>query len=273
MADVEKKEDFGTGKAASVGQWLAEIKAYDKTFKTWTDRSNSIVSRYRDETVSDDDGITPRADRLNILWSNVQTLGPALYSRIPKADITRRHKDKDPVARASAIILERACETLLEEAGIDDALRSARDDYLLTARGQVWVRYVPTYGEETTDRIFLQADTDEAGERIFRDSDGETVDEPQFDEAGEAFTEGEPYRPVVAETVSIDHINWADFGHTAAPNWPRVRAVWKREMMTRAQLNERFGSEVGAKVGMTRAVPNVSEEDTRTYGDVFRRAE
>lgn len=282
MADtpgsVEREKDFGTGPTASVGKWLAEIRAYDTTFKDWEDAATRALKRYRNEgdaSANPFGSTTPR--RFNIFWSNVQTLQPALYSRTPKADITRTHKDKNPAARASAVILERATHSELKYSGFDDAMRAARDDYLIAARGQVWVRYVPTYGDETKDRIFLQADTSDDGAGGYSLPDGSPPpdgDEPLFDDGGLPYIEdGEPYRPVVSECVKVEHINWKDFGHTPAPNWKKVRAVWKLELMTRDQLAERFGEDKATATGMNRAVPNVNKDAIEQYGDTFKRAE
>src|SRR3990167_6604225 len=267
---VERKEDFDT----SVGYWLEEIKSYDKTFKPWQDRADIAVRRYRADLETSPTGFS-QVNRFNIFWSNVQTLQPALYSRLPKPDITRAHKDKNPVARAAAFILERSTRDQIDKGGFDSMMRAVRDDYLLTARGQGWKRYVPTYGEETRDRTFLQADTAEDGTTRYMQEDGSPYEAaPQFTKEGQAYFEsGEPYRPVVAECVKQDHIAWKDFGHTPAPKWEKVRAVWKREMLARDQLIKRFGEKKGKAVSLTKAVPNVSADAAETYGDAFKRGE
>jgi hypothetical protein len=271
---TEKKEDFGEGPSASVGMYLAEIRAYEATFKTWLARAEKIVERYRDEAQDQDDDFSKPANKFAVLWSNVQTLQPVVYAQAPKPDIQRRHKDRDAVARASAIILERAVEAELETCGFDEAMTSCRDDYLLTARGQSWWRYIPEYGPEEKEKIYLQQATDEAGQKIFARENGEPFEgEPQFDEDGQPFMEGEPFRPVVRERAECSHIPWKDFGHTPAPRWGKVRIVWKREYLTRDQMVERFGKEKGAKVDMLRSVEGVSEQDKLTYGDTFKRAE
>lgn len=276
---AEKRSDFGEPPKATAGYWLAEIRAYDKTFESWLKKGEAVVKRYRNETDSAlSNDLAPPLKRFNILWSNVQTLQPAMYGRVPKPDITRTHKDKNPVARAAAVILERAVRDQINAGGFDTAMRAGRDDYLLVARGQLWVRYVPTYGEEQKDKIFLQADTAEDGTKQYlREGEPykfEDGQEPAFTDDGMPYAEtGESYRPVVSECVKQEHVAWRDFGHTPAPNWIKVRAVWKRELMTRDQLVERFGKEKGEKVALTKAVPNVVEEDQKTYGDAFKRAE
>lgn len=271
---AETPQDFGKDAASKVARWLAEIKAYDKTFEYWKQASERAIKRYRNQSPTDSPLATAPA-RFNIFWSNVQTLQPALYSRTPKADITRSHKDKNPVARGSAVILERATRQELKYGGFDDAMRAARDDYLLTARGQVWVRYVPTYGEETKDRIFLQEVESDFGAAGYSMPDGSSIEdgiEPLFDDDGAPYIEdGEPYKPVVNECVKVDHLNWGNFGHTPAPSWPKVTAVWKGELMTRSQLKERFGDK-GKKVSLDHKVANISDEAMRAWGDVFGRA-
>ncbi len=278
---VESKKDFGEPPRGTVGQWLVEIKAYDRTFENWVKRVEAVVKRYRNE--SDPDSLGPSNKTFNILWSNIQTLQPSLYSRTPKADITRTHKDRDPAARAAAVILERAARQELKTGGFDDGMKSARDDYLLAARGQMWNRYVPTYGEETRDQIFLQEvegdqpDVGDAAGPTYTMPDGSAPPddaEVKNDPDGKPYIEqGEAYRPVIAECVKQEHINWRDFGHTPAPTWNKVRAVWKREQLTRDQLIERFGKDKGEKVGLTRSVATITSQELADFGDAFKRGE
>lgn len=282
MADnpgnAETVKDFGSDPSSVPGRWLAEINAYERTFKDWMACAERANKRYRNTSggVADNNDFLVSPAKFNIFWSNVQTLQPALYSRTPQADITRVHKDKNPAARASAIILERATRQELKHGGFDDAMRAARDDYLIAARGQVWVRYVPTYGEETRDRIFLQSAEGDFGQTGYTMPDGSPAAddiEPLFDDDNQAYIEdGEPYKPVAEECVKVDHVQWKDFGHTPAPQWKKVTAVWKAEMMTRSQLVERFGEKKGRAVALDHKTHNVSEEAMQAWGDVFGRA-
>ena len=77
-----------------VERWLSVTKAYENEFKAWTALSTKTVERYRDKPrATQNQDIT----RFNILWSNVQTLKPAVYAKLPKADVSRRFDDNDPV--------------------------------------------------------------------------------------------------------------------------------------------------------------------------------
>ena len=264
---VESKKDFGKGPESSQKRWMAEIKAYEKTFDEWESRCSKIVKKYRSEKITSDVSKNFHQGKLNLLWSNIQTMQPAIYSRMPEPDVTRKHKDKDPSARAAAIILQRTSSIEIEDGGLDRALEGARDDYLLCGRGQVWVRYVPTYGDPVRDMIPLQHVEDR-----FVDADGNAYEDVAF-ENGQPFGQGEPYEPVVHECVKIEFVNWADWGHTPAPAWEHVRAVWRRVLLTRDQLIERFGKEKGKQVDLTKTVVGVGEEMAKSFGDVFMRAE
>jgi hypothetical protein len=51
--------------------------------------------------VSDNSDVQEGA-RFNILWSNVQTLLPALFAKSPKPVVERRYLDRDDVGRTAA---------------------------------------------------------------------------------------------------------------------------------------------------------------------------
>ena len=112
-SEVELEEKPGDP-GATVRRWSAEIAIAIKNHERWTKTSRRIIRRYKDLGGSGDtigeggDDFTSEAVRFNILWSNINTLQPALYSRTPKPQIERRFKDSDPLGRLAADILERA---------------------------------------------------------------------------------------------------------------------------------------------------------------------
>jgi len=71
MDDAPKPEEAG-GEAQF---WTSQIKAAEKKFDNWRKRGDKIVKRYRDER----DGLSNDETKFNILWSNVETLRPALF--------------------------------------------------------------------------------------------------------------------------------------------------------------------------------------------------
>jgi hypothetical protein len=253
---VTEQSDLGEGQDGIYSRWNREIQAYDKTFEYWRQRVPRIIERFRAERDMAQAAVVTGSDyrdrRLNILWSNVRTLQPALYSRTPVPEVSRRYGDEDPVGRAASIIIERALTYGVEQYDFDGVMKHARDDYLLTGRGQGWVRYIPTFGPEQETRIPVDVMLAPDGSPIAM-AEGEPVKtgDVRIDEAtGAPYVLGEPFQPLLYEEVRCDYVNWADFGHTIAPVWEKVRAVWKREMMTRDQLVARFG-EIGKEVGLS----------------------
>jgi hypothetical protein len=149
--------------------WLAEIENATKVFKTWQDRCDKIVKRYRDERDRSQQG----RKKYNILWSNIETLKPSLYSREPKPVIERRFLEQNDVERIAGIVLERAVTVEIETSGFDEAVggdeTGALLDYLLCGRGQVWVRYEAQIDEEDetdVEEMTSEGQSDEKGEEI-----------------------------------------------------------------------------------------------------------
>lgn len=288
-AQVETEKDFDNMDQSErdVARWLAEINSYEKSFETWKKRCAAIVKRYRDdaESVLDTEFVKSGKAQFNILWSNVQVLQPAVYGRDPKPEVVRRYKDRDPIGLAASEILERCLTTSIDMQPFGDSIKAARDDYLLCGRGTVWVRYVPHFGEEKRETVYLQrvqGDLDEEsgeyGEDTYTHESGEAYEEDpenpmQFDDANEPFILGDSYRPIVHEEVVVDYINYKDFGHTPSTVWGKVPTVWRREEMTRDQLVKRFGKEIGEQVNLTKSVSNVDEKALNNYADIFKRAE
>jgi hypothetical protein len=131
----------------SAKKWQEAIQLAKKDTRDWFARGRKVVKRYKDERASAYSG----GKRYNVLWSNVQTLLPAVYSRTPKAQVDRRYKDQDQVARTAAQIMERALQYEIDHYGdYDQAIKHAVMDRLLPGRGVSWVR-LETYTEDTIE--------------------------------------------------------------------------------------------------------------------------
>ena len=121
-------------------EWTRKIKLSEQYFKKYFELCDQIVKRYRDER---DDTLSESFNRFNLFWSNVQTLGPAVYSQSPKPQVSRRYLDQDKTARMSSMMLERAISYEMDACGYHQAMLESRDDYLLAGRGTHWQRYEP----------------------------------------------------------------------------------------------------------------------------------
>jgi hypothetical protein len=236
--------------------WYNCIAQYERTFKEWEGRADKIVKRYRDESRSRNN---PTA-KFNILWSNVQTITPAVFARLPRPDVSRRFRDNDPIGRVASMMLERALEYEIEHYGdYSSAMKQAVQDRLLGGRGTAWVRYEP--------HIVGQA----AGMGEGAPDDGFQVTE----DADEAETEGGIYREdqerIEYECAPVDYVYWRDFGLTVARTWEEVTAVWRKVYMERAALVERFGEELGNKIPLD-TKPETSKAFNEKMGEMSREA-
>jgi len=187
--------------------WVDEIDCYEQQFGPWEKRSKKIIDRYVDER----DDLSKSASRFNILWSNIQTLQPAIYASPPTPNIDRRFDNDDDVGRYSALVLERSVSYYVKNDLFDKVMKQATLDRLLPGCGSVWVRYCPVFEEK------IQVTDDE------QDKD---YDQPDA---------------LVTEDTVPDYVHWQDFGHTWARTWQEVRGVWRRVFMSRAELVKRFG--------------------------------
>ena len=220
-----------------VEKWTGVIAAYDREFKKWDARVDRLLKRYRDELRGNRDS----SAKFNVLWSNVQTLIPAVFAKSPKPDVSRRFRDNDPVGRVASLLLERALEYEVEH--YPDFYRTTRQcvaDRFLGGRGTAWVRYEPHVRA-------VQEDAPTDGVQISED-----VDEPQEE--------------LDYECSPVDYVHWKDFGHTVARTWEEVTAVWRRVYLTAEQVEARFGEEVAARVPMDARPDQIRKTDRAEMG-------
>lgn len=238
-----------------VQKYLNIVAQYDNEFKKWEARTQKIVKRYRDDNRNQN---TNETAKFNILWSNVQTLIPAVYARLPKAAVSRRFGDNDPVGRVASQLIERSLDFEIEHySDFRSAMRHAVEDRFLGGRGVAWVRYEP--------HVVAQ-DMPEDGYQITEDVDKETGigagnEENAATLDGGAGMEAEPQEEIEYECAPTDYVHWKDFGHSIARTWEEVTQVWRWVYMTREALIERFGEEVGNKIPL-----DAGPETNKQYG-------
>ncbi len=116
--------------------WLEEINSAKKREKDFFKDGEKILKIY------DADQNTP----FNILYSNTETMLPALYSENPRPVIQRRFKDDDPLGKVVSQAAQRMLEYLIDtdEGEYDQFGESVEDavlDGLLPGRGVTSVKY------------------------------------------------------------------------------------------------------------------------------------
>ena len=226
-----------------LNKYLRIIGQYDNEFAKWQARTKKIIKRYRDDTRGQT--LTESA-KFNILWSNVQTLRPAVYAKLPKADIGRRFGDNDPVGRVAGQLLERAIDFEIEHyPDYRSTMSYCVEDRFLGGRGTAWVRYEPH-----TAPIGIEDD----GVSVTGDIEQGEGAPPQMER-------------IEYECAPVDYVHWRDFGHSTARTWEEVGQVWRWVYMTREALVERFGEEMAAKIPLDQGPEplNAYNENKRLY--------
>lgn len=259
-------------------RWISEIDISEKDDKTaeWLKRGAIINRRYKDERK--DAGNAPVISpvrRFAILWSNIETLEPAIYGQMPTAVVSRRFKDADPVGRMASEVLERAVNYSLEEGDFDSLMKLSRKDYLLVGRGCAWARYEPHMKPARIPLTKKQAELADDGVQItdtvesYEDPTGKEYgpDDILTDDEGPHVMEDQ----VAYEKVCEDHVSWDDFLTNPCREWPEVRWVGRRVYMMRDELKERFGDEIGGKVPLDWQ-PKGYETGTPQNDEQFKKA-
>jgi hypothetical protein len=169
-----------------------------------------------------------------------------VYAKLPKADISRRFGDNDPVGRVASQLIERAIDFEIEHyPDYRATMNHCVEDRFLGGRGTAWLRYEPH-----TAPIGLE-------------DDGVSIT-PNI-EQGEGAPP--PMEKIEYECAPVDYVHWRDFGHSTARTWEEVSCVWRWVYMTREALAERFGDEVARKIPLDQGPEplNAYNENKRLY--------
>lgn len=237
MADYEARTDDGekaekpAKSTRTAKQWIAEIQMALRRESDFRKEGRDILSIYQGE----ESARTP----FNILYSNTETLSPALYNQTPTPVVKRRYDDADPTAKQVASLIQRALKFLIDdtnptETGFNEAMVDAVTQALLPGRG--------------ITRFAYDADVE-----------NDENDEP---------------RKIKAETVCIYSIDWDSYVHGYAKKWRDVPwCAYKEPAMTKEEMTEMFGEAIAKEVPVKApTASNAGSESTGTKDEGKRLA-
>src|SRR6478752_504668 len=207
---------------AKVTRWLNEVTAAEKREKAWRKSASEVVCLYEADR--------KKEYQFNILYSNTETLAPALYSTTPRPEVQRRYKDDDQLAGAACKVLERALGYLMDDgtsiyASFDTLMIQSTVSGLVPGRGTIRFKY---------DAYISQTEK-EFGE-VQAEADREVPEEKEYNEKLEW------------ETVCGELVPWDRFCHGYGRTWPEVPFVAYKWPMDRDELVKNFGAEIGNRV-------------------------
>ena len=204
--------------ASEVQFWLSEIASAKRREKDFRKDGQEIIEIYNGEK--------PDQIPFNILYSNTETLLPALFSQTPRPVVQRRFKDDDPIGRAAATaaqrMLEFLCDTNVEGyETFDQSMRYATLDGLLPGRGISVVKY---------DAEILE---------------GEGIDTPV----------------VKWEQVCTESKKWDRVYFGFARKWSKVPWLAYEEYLDKEEAERMFGKEVANKINYSIGEEEDDEEE------------
>lgn len=237
MANQAKPE--AVKPSAKVRYWLNEIndaKKREKDYRKEGQRIREIYAGKKKDNIP-----------FNILFSNTETLAPALYSSTPKPVVQRRFKDDDPVGKAASIAGQRCLEFLIDTnledyETFDGSMSDATLDALLPGRGITRVKYdaevVNVPDEDPAD------DADEA--------DAEADDEA----AQPSATPAKTWEIVCTETVEWDRVY---FGF--AKRWSKMPWIAFEHYLDRGECTRLFGQAIASRLVYTKGEDKDSDSE------------
>lgn len=225
--------------AALVRSLLSEVKGALKREDKWRKAAREAVRIY--EAGKEEENC------YNILYSNTDTLLPALYNSLPRPQVERRFKDEDPMGLLASKVTERTLEYLLDtdlgdQGTFDDTMSDSVLSALVPGRAQVWVKYDATLVDKPL---------------TLGENESEDEGEP-----GEALENETPtYEAVEGESVCTEFVPWDRFIHGYGKRWQDVPWVGRIHVMTKAEVEDNFGVEVAAKVDFTASASGTDKDE------------
>jgi hypothetical protein len=180
-------------------QWLAEIDEARKREEDWRKDVEKILEIYEGESAPK----TP----FNILYSNVETLSPALYSATPRPSVRRRWTRRpEPIEAAAA------------------AMGTRMGTYLIDTNSADYASFDSTF-EDATHSYLLCGRADPVRVR--------------FDAQIEMDAAGEPQEAV--EKICFESVKWDRWGMGPGRKWTTLPWIYFLHYLTKGEAKRRFG--------------------------------
>lgn len=225
---MKTKTEAGKGAALreTGRKWLERIKAAEADEKTFLDDAAVASAVYRGKAAPKSDGSSDTAPfDFNILFSNVETIVPAVINSAPAPDIRRRFGADDPVARDFAQLLERAISVQIDDSRLQSELEAMAQDGFLAGRGVVRLRFMSDFvgGETTDDALKAIAEDDDKGGDAVDDDTGEVRDAGDIDDRAARLSaedgNAETAERLANERIVFEAVSWRDYRHGKAKRW------------------------------------------------------
>lgn len=202
--------------AELVRKWLAALDDARKREKNFRKLASEIIDLY--------EGEESKRYQFNILYSNTETLKPAVYSNVPRPVVRYRLPGENPIAVTGAKVMERMLSYLMdtnseEYATFDDVTKGAVLDALVPGRGAGRYQY---------------------------DFSVATMPVPEGAPPGT-----QPAEQVTYETVCSEEVSWDRLLYGYARKWSKVPWLSIEHFLDREEAKKLFDDETVALLKFT----------------------
>ena len=222
-----------------VSIWTKELQSALRREKAWRKEALEIVQIY--------EGEKPDVTPFNILYSNTETLSPALYNTVPRPVVRQRYKSDDELGKACARVAQRILSYQLNS---DDA-------------------------DEPTFNVLMETSVLSAllpGRAVTKFRYEAEIEEPPEQE-DLAPGSPPPIPAVREEEVCGEVIPWDHFLHGYGQTWDKVPWCAYLHNMTREELVSNFGEAVGNRVNVTDMTDSGGDEQVQSAQAAGKRAD
>lgn len=198
-----------------VKYWLDQMRDAVKREKTWRKQGRDCVELYE----------AGKRTSFNMLYSNTETLMPALYSNSPKPAVARRIKtEPTPVAMVASDLLNKSLTWTLDTNDedyneFDDIMSEVVLSALVPGRGQAWFNYDAKFAEVSAD------DLEELKER---------------DDTKTGTDEKVTLEKVSDENICPEIVPWDQFLQGYAKSWKKVPWVARVYIYTKTDVEKHW---------------------------------
>jgi len=226
MATTDK-----SGWSEEVKAWDTELTSAQKRWKDFRKDGKKVVELY--------ESMKKANFEYNILYSNTETILPALYNATPRPVVKRRYNDEDPVGKAASTTIKRLLEFFVDS--------------------NLGVGEYPTF-DALVEQAVLEALTPGIGLTKFKYDPKYGAEIPREEGA-----QGEPLHEVTAESVCGEYVPWDRVLTGFAKTWDNIPWLTIEHFFTEAEIKDQFP-------GFESKVPYSSysgkdEDDGNSYKD------
>lgn len=262
IVDEGEREPEEDGKP-SFHYWLSQLEAYDNAADSWKRDIDRAWDEYLNSEGRGRNSDSRKAStHFPLFWACVRTIQPAFYSRPPVIVTEKFFKEQqDPIARLSAVCLERLGKYAVKTSGFDRTMSLSVTHFIMSEKASNRVIFESAI--KKTKKYYQAAEQvgpdGQPYMQLSDDSGQPFTGEYEQDDEGYFSTE-EDIEHLSCET---EPLHYKDYRHTPnARHWGEVDWISFDTLLTRKEVEKTFGQKVANELSYS-PVGNAKDKDRK----------